>query len=120
MLWNEHIFANSKYCLCPFHMNEGLLSEHKLYIKQNKLMYSTGAFGSAHILQIIRSSYQHCALVCLFFGLFWCIVANQYVACAAASAMCNIAFFFRNFRQVVDYKTFLACNLFWKSNKIGS
>lgn len=41
---------NFKYCLCPHYLNERLLYKHKLHIKHNKLIYSTGAFCTAHVL----------------------------------------------------------------------
>lgn len=41
---------NFKYCLCPLNLNERLLYEHKLHIKHNKLVYSTGAFCTAYVL----------------------------------------------------------------------
>lgn len=46
----------SRYCLSPLNVNVSLLSEHKLHISHNQLMYSTGALCAVMIGQIISST----------------------------------------------------------------
>lgn len=51
MLWNELYI---KVQILPLNLNDCLLSE--LHISQKKLVYSTGAICTAHVVSIIRST----------------------------------------------------------------
>lgn len=44
-------FCYSKYFLCPLHINYCFLSESKLHILRNKLVYNSGAFAHTIILK---------------------------------------------------------------------
>lgn len=48
-----------------------IFSELKLHILQYKLMYSTEAFSSAHIVHIIRSIYVLVVVFMYLWGLTW-------------------------------------------------